>query len=142
MNDGKLVQSGPPAEVHDFPETRFVAEFLGEANLLSVTYYGNTSAAIQGTDIQLSPRRRILQTSRPLLFVLRPEAITLCAPDDGIMQGRLISKHYLGANFRCSAETPAGVINLLLNSSVARHVDIGTTIGLQFMTSDAVLLET
>ncbi len=34
MRDGKLVQVGPPAEVYEQPNSRFVAEFLGAANVL------------------------------------------------------------------------------------------------------------
>src|SRR5262249_38839695 len=33
MHDGRIVQSGPPREVYERPQTRFAAEFLGEANL-------------------------------------------------------------------------------------------------------------
>jgi len=35
MKDGEIIQFGSPEEVYDFPKNRFVAEFLGAANLLS-----------------------------------------------------------------------------------------------------------
>ena len=35
LNRGRLVQVGPPAEIFDRPKTRFVAEFVGKANILS-----------------------------------------------------------------------------------------------------------
>ncbi len=35
MRDGRVIQAGTPEEVYDLPETQFVAEFLGAANLLS-----------------------------------------------------------------------------------------------------------
>ena len=37
MHDGRLVQVGTPAEVYERPNSRFVAEFLGAANILPIT---------------------------------------------------------------------------------------------------------
>ena len=38
MRDGEIVQFGTPTEVYDYPRSRFVAEFLGAANVFSGTY--------------------------------------------------------------------------------------------------------
>ena len=38
MKDGQIIQYGTPAEVYDFPKNRFVAEFLGSANLIEGNY--------------------------------------------------------------------------------------------------------
>jgi spermidine/putrescine transport system ATP-binding protein len=38
MRDGEIVQYGTPAEVYDYPKNRFVAEFLGTANLIEGEY--------------------------------------------------------------------------------------------------------
>ncbi|MCG6929606.1 MAG: ABC transporter ATP-binding protein [Desulfofustis sp.] len=38
MKDGKIAQFGTPNQVYDYPDTRFVAEFLGAANVFSGTY--------------------------------------------------------------------------------------------------------
>ncbi len=38
MRDGEIVQFGTPSEVYDYPRSRFVAEFLGAANVFSGTY--------------------------------------------------------------------------------------------------------
>jgi spermidine/putrescine transport system ATP-binding protein len=37
MREGRIVQSGSPAEVYDHPASRFVAEFLGTTNLISAS---------------------------------------------------------------------------------------------------------
>ena len=41
LNRGRLVQVGPPAEIFDRPKTRFVAEFVGKANILSGRFDGD-----------------------------------------------------------------------------------------------------
>ena len=38
MKEGRIVQFGSPSEVYDYPKSRFVAEFLGAANVFSGTY--------------------------------------------------------------------------------------------------------
>ncbi len=38
MKDGEIIQYGTPAEVYDYPKNRFVAEFLGTANLIDGEY--------------------------------------------------------------------------------------------------------
>jgi spermidine/putrescine transport system ATP-binding protein len=35
MREGRIVQSGPPAEVYDRPANRFVADFLGKTNIIA-----------------------------------------------------------------------------------------------------------
>src|SRR5687767_10361034 len=47
FNDGKLVQIGPPQEVYERPQTRFVADFVGSSNVLSPDFsrtYGGLNA--------------------------------------------------------------------------------------------------
>ena len=39
MKEGKIVQFGTPMEVYDFPKNKFVAEFLGTANIIEGTYH-------------------------------------------------------------------------------------------------------
>lgn len=34
MDKGEFVQTGSPTEIYEFPETRFVADFIGSANIL------------------------------------------------------------------------------------------------------------
>ena len=78
MNQGKIEQVGPPAEVYEHPATEFVARFMGAINILAA---GSALAAILGAP-----------TDRKIGF--RPESATLAA--DGIAA---IVKHstYLGA---------------------------------------------
>lgn len=38
MNDGQIIQYGSPSEVYDYPKNRFVAEFLGTANIIEGHY--------------------------------------------------------------------------------------------------------
>ena len=47
MDKGQFVQIGTPTEIYEFPDNRFVADFVGSANLLTVQLARNTMASSQ-----------------------------------------------------------------------------------------------
>ncbi|HWU00816.1 MAG TPA: ABC transporter ATP-binding protein [Terriglobales bacterium] len=61
MRDGKILQIGSPADIYDNPNCRFVADFIGEANLIPGSVLGRSSA---------------------LTVAVRPERVTLAACGD------------------------------------------------------------
>jgi spermidine/putrescine transport system ATP-binding protein len=77
MRDGHIVQSGPPAEVYDRPQNRFVAEFLGTTNLIPASRHNGSFRTELGlltprshpewADGMLSirPERVLVRPSRP-----------------------------------------------------------------------------
>ena len=68
FNHGKIEQVGAPAEVYEHPATAFVAGFVGISNVLS----GAAAQAITGS---------------PAPFAIRPEKISMIAPDAGVIDG-------------------------------------------------------
>ncbi|PRI11086.1 ABC transporter ATP-binding protein [Leucobacter massiliensis] len=95
FNDGKIEQVGTPREVYEFPDTEFVARFLGITNLLSGEAAG-----------------RLLGSSEP--HSVRPERVHLAdpsAPLDGgtvAIAGSVIEAVYAGARTRYLIETEGG----------------------------------
>jgi spermidine/putrescine transport system ATP-binding protein len=77
MRDAAIVQSGPPAEVYDRPRNRFVAEFLGTANLIPAWRNNGTVHTEMGTlaprlhpswekgALCIRPERILVRTARP-----------------------------------------------------------------------------
>ncbi|MGH6761122.1 MAG: ABC transporter ATP-binding protein [Phyllobacterium sp.] len=81
FNKGKIEQIGPPREIYDKPATRFVAEFIGETNLMEgvVEDLSASEASIRlrsGRDILASSVAGMRRGDRVLLSV-RPERIHL-----------------------------------------------------------------
>ena len=93
MHEGRIEQFGPPAEVYEHPTNRFVAEFLGAANLL----HGTAADGGVQTDLGLLTTR-----SRPPwaegTLAIRPERIRLVpqAPSANGVQGRIREAVYCG----------------------------------------------
>ena len=77
FNRGRLEQVGTPQQIYDTPSTRFVAQFVGAANVLE----GPAARALAGVDCAM----------------LRPERIGLVAPDQAQVQGRVEEVQYFGS---------------------------------------------
>jgi putrescine transport system ATP-binding protein len=82
MNRGQVVQVGTPSEIYEFPQSRFVADFIGTTNLFEGTVIGNQSghlivrSAEAGIDLIVDELGR-LGIGQRVWVALRPEKILL-----------------------------------------------------------------
>jgi iron(III) transport system ATP-binding protein len=82
LNKGRLVQAGSPAEIFDQPRTRFVAEFVGKANILTGQLIGGDRMQLaDGLQIHVAGDGRAPRQG-PAAVCLRPHNIRLTA-DEG-----------------------------------------------------------
>ena len=86
LDRGRLVQVGRPAEIFDRPKTRFVAEFVGKANILSGRFDGEGRSILSdGVQIRLADGSAVAPSSE-VLVCLRPHNIKLVAGQDATRQ--------------------------------------------------------
>jgi len=86
LNRGRLVQVGRPAEIFDRPKTRFVAEFVGKANILSGRLDGDGHLILSdGVKIRLEDGGAVAPESA-VSMCLRPHNIKLVAGKDAERQ--------------------------------------------------------
>lgn len=82
MNRGQVVQVGTPSEIYEFPQDRFVADFIGTTNLFEGTVSGATPghlivrSAEAGCDLVVDEQGRFGNGQR-VWVALRPEKIRL-----------------------------------------------------------------
>jgi putative spermidine/putrescine transport system ATP-binding protein len=95
FNHGIIEQIGTPRDIYDHPKTKFVAEFIGETNLLEGTVKGHEA---DGTTIELASDRHLTVTRTEallpgarVLVSVRPERI-LIGPPSVVVQNRLPTK--------------------------------------------------
>ncbi|MFB6243006.1 MAG: ABC transporter ATP-binding protein [Halobaculum sp.] len=121
MNEGRIEQVGPPAEVYERPATPFVAEFVGSSNRLAATLSDGqldlghaTVPAPFTTDGTTSGRDENGSTAGgsatdvtdgEVTVVARPEAFTV---GDGPIRATVEERFYLGDHVRASARLPDG----------------------------------
>lgn len=116
MNGGRVEQVGTPTEIYERPRTRFVADFIGEIN--------------------------ILEGGGPLR-ALRPEKIRLVAPDGARLAGMVETANYLGGSTLLRVQPTTGSSMLVRETHAGERASRmpGDAVGLTWNDSDAVALE-
>ena len=116
MNEGKIEQMGSPADLYDNPETAFVANFLGQSNLIKGTIVGNDGdsiiADLYGQKISL-PKSRSHAVDNSMYAGIRPEKFRISlvgTPITGnvLTGGRIEDVSYIGVSTQYQVEMPWG----------------------------------
>ena len=116
MNEGKIEQMGSPADLYDNPETAFVANFLGQSNLIKGTITGNDGdsiiADLYGQKISL-PKNRSHAVDNSMYAGIRPEKFRISLLDTTVSGnvltgGRIEDVSYIGVSTQYQVEMPWG----------------------------------
>jgi len=102
MNNGHIEQVGTAEEVFHEPRTRFVAEFVGQADFIPGTV---TSQGVE-TPLGLLSRQIPLPLGTIVDVAVRPDDVKLLADDSG--QSRVISRQFLGIAYMVKVSLPGG----------------------------------
>ncbi|MCD8221706.1 MAG: ABC transporter ATP-binding protein [Clostridiales bacterium] len=98
MSRGKVEQIGTPREIYYHPHSRFVADFIGEANFLDcqvVNVSGDTAKIrVAGEEIEVANYVGA-KAGDTVALVIRPEAAKLS--DNGVIQGTVTLSTFMGA---------------------------------------------
>ncbi len=86
MNEGRIVQAGPPMEIYRNPESLFVARFIGtpSMNLIDARLTATGVELADGTPLDLPRPYPAADAGRPVLIGLRPEAVLLAGDGAGL----------------------------------------------------------
>ena len=134
MHAGRVVQYGTPEKVYDFPKNRFVAEFLGAANLIEAT------RADGGAD---TPYGRLRLESEPPwdrgMLAIRPEWIAISdrQPAENGVRATVSEVIYRGTNFDLWLEPGP----LRVRTSSYKHFKPGDAVWLELAASELVILD-
>ncbi|MBZ9726206.1 ABC transporter ATP-binding protein [Mesorhizobium sp. CO1-1-11] len=108
MNGGRIVQLGQPSEIYDEPADLFVADFVGKTNLLSGTVVGHTGdlvdVALADGTVVAARKRTALRQGETVSVSLRPESLSLGAPESGPLKGIVRNRIFLGSTAEYAIE--------------------------------------
>ena len=104
MNNGRIQQIGTPLDIYNEPANAFVADFIGESNIIpgvmnrdrAVTFCGRMFECL---DAGFEP-------DEPVDVVVRPEDLHLCAPEGAPLSGAVRSVVFKGVFYEAMIETP------------------------------------
>ncbi|NQV47029.1 MAG: ABC transporter ATP-binding protein [Rhodospirillaceae bacterium] len=116
MEDGRVRQLAPPSELYEFPNCRFVADFIGKTNLFKATTRGtegsNVILEIKGLGEVAIPFKG--QAENDISIAIRPEKVRLSGTEpsgDAIkISGKVIQVAYYGDESHILLENPTGVV--------------------------------
>ena len=126
LNDGRIEQRGTPTEIYENPQTRFVADFIGDTNLLDGTYLENGDGATFEFDgIEIPVERTDGVTDGASISVsVRPEKIRVDADpdDDGALRGTVEDVIYQGNVAKIHVRVAGG--RIVIERQVMDSVDL------------------
>lgn len=119
MREGRILQFGTPHEIYNYPASRDVAQFVGEANFIPATAHGMTAKSALG-EIPL-----MQEAHGAVSLLIRPEAISITP--DGV-SAQVIWSEFYGHNQRLGVMLPDGT-QLIIRTDAHTVYTVGTSIG-------------
>jgi putrescine transport system ATP-binding protein len=131
MDHGRIVQIGTPAEIYEQPNSRYVADFIGNINLIEARVVTNTGGQIRmdatGTGAVVDAHQQMAAaTGDTVWFAVRPEKISVthdppAHPGVNALQGEVWDIGYLGDISVYHVRLPTGDT---VKATIANHTRI------------------
>lgn len=125
MNQGYIQQIGTPEDIYNEPKNAFVADFIGDSNILPAIMVEDKLVKILGTNFECVDTG--FGRNKPVDAVIRPEDIDLVKPEDGILTG--IVSHLIFKGVHYEMEVDANNYKWLVHSTDL--FPVGTEVGIQ-----------
>jgi iron(III) transport system ATP-binding protein len=111
MSNSRIAQSGSPRELYEQPADLFVADFIGDANLVSgeLGQLEGSLATVRLGSLDLRLPHRGAKAG-PVKLAIRPESLRLAGsrPDFPALPGRVLKASYLGTHMEYTLKTEVG----------------------------------
>lgn len=121
MKNGEIQQIGSPQDIYNEPANRFVANFIGESNILSGTMIDDYKVMFD--DIVFDCVDYGFKKNEKVDVVIRPEDIDIVDVKDGKMTGEVLSVLFKGVHYEIMVETVPGT-SVTVNMRVIRNHEV------------------
>lgn len=125
MNKGKIQQIGRPEDIYNEPKNAFVADFIGESNILDGVMRADYLAEFSGHRFQCLDQG--FQKNEPIDAVVRPEDVDVVPAEEGMLSGTVTSVTFKGVHFEIIVDI--GGFKWMIQST--DHQAVGDVIGLK-----------
>lgn len=127
LHEGQIQQSGTPVDIYDEPINRFVADFIGESNIVEGIMIDDYKVQLGGQTFDCVDKG--MKPGEKVDVVIRPEDLTLTSPDRGKLVVHVRTQLFRGVHYELSTYDKDG--NEWLVHSL-KKAEVGAQIGLDF----------
>ena len=131
MSDGRIQQIGTPADIYNEPKNAFVADFIGESNILDGIFLEDKKVRFSGHTFECVDTG--FAKNEAVDVVVRPEDVDVVSLEKGHLQGVVTSVTFMGVHYEIIVDI--GGFKWMIQSTDAVNVD--ERIGL-FIEPDAI----
>ena len=128
MNGGRVQQIGDPKRIYDEPKNAFVADFIGESNILDGVMLEDDLVKFSGTEFQCVDEG--FGTNAPVDVVVRPEDIMIVGEDVGMLAGTVQSVIFKGVHYEMMIRGEGAGENILWKVHSTTMQPVGTRVGM------------
>lgn len=131
MDSGKIQQVGTPQDIYNEPKNAFVADFIGESNIIDGIMLRDCYVEFSGHKFDCLDKG--FDENEAVDVVVRPEDVDIVAPDNGMLTGTVTSIAFLGVHYEIIVDI--GGFKWMIQTTDA--VGVGDKVGL-YIEPDAI----
>lgn len=124
MNNGEIQHIGTPLDVYNEPKNAFVADFIGESNILDGVMHEDFSVEFSGMRFQCVDKG--FKKDEPVDVVIRPEDIDVLPEGQGMLSGKVTSVTFKGVHY----EIIVDIDGFKWMIQTTQKSEVGDTIGI------------
>ena len=131
MSEGRIQQIGTSVDVYNEPQNAFVADFIGESNILDGVMLKDLSVRFSGHSFECLDTG--FEKNEPVDVVVRPEDVDIVVPEKGMLTGVVTSVTFMGVHYEVIVDI--GGFKWMIQTT--DFVDVDERIGL-YIEPDAI----
>jgi spermidine/putrescine transport system ATP-binding protein len=135
MNAGRIQQIGTPQMIYNEPKNAFVADFIGESNIIKGRMLRDYSVEFANRVFECLDRD--FEENEEIDAVVRPEDIKIVSEENGMISGRVKSVTFKGVHFEMLVEGQ-GYVWTIHNTQMA---EVGSTVGMVMNPNDIHIMK-
>ena len=131
LNGGEIIQSGTPVDIYDEPINRFVADFIGESNIVAGVMKEDYLVEFVGKEFECADAG--MRSNEKVEIVIRPEDLSLTTVDKGKLTVEVDTQLFRGVHYEiiCYDENKN---EWMIHST--KKAEVGSKVGLYFEPQD------
>ena len=124
LSEGRIQQIGTPEDIYNEPQNAFVADFIGESNIFKGIMTGHMKVRFCGGEFMGMDD---VAEGTLVDVVVRPEDVIITKPEDGVVEGEVVSVIFKGMHYEVTVES--GKYEMVIRTT--KCYSVGERIGMK-----------